>query len=173
MRLQSSDHPGTQTMVDTPPTPPLSTKVREMFLRTALIVVVIGLLSGNVASAGPDDLSIAEPEKVSLLKQVLRNIVVHAALQEAALGGEKCIAKMVSATKPQNAKNEAPIDFDAGINCYLRREKLFVRLIRITGHLSDKEFQNVTIVMQHHDTRCCGGKSSPASAADAIQNRRE
>jgi hypothetical protein len=113
-----------------------------------LIISVPFFLQFLSVSAAQADRRATDVEQRTLLRILLKNPVIHAALQEAADAGEECETKIVSATKPPQFEDGTTFDFEAVINCSTRREKLFVRIIKITGTSFSGLLDNLMILIK-------------------------
>jgi hypothetical protein len=113
-----------------------------------LIVSVAFFLQLPSVGAAQSDRRATDTEQSTLLRILLKNPVIHAALQEALDAGEKCETKIVSATKPPQFEDGTTFNFEAAINCSPRRERSFVRMIKITGTSFSGILDNLMILIQ-------------------------
>jgi hypothetical protein len=116
--------------------------------RLILIISVPFFLQFPSVGAAQADRRATDTEQSTLLSILLKNPVIHAALQEAVDAGEKCETKIVSATKPPQFEDGTTFDFEVAINCSPRRERLFVRMIKITGTSFSGTLDNLMILIK-------------------------
>jgi hypothetical protein len=113
------------------------------------LISVVGLALFPMVAAAQAERTATESERSALLSVLLKNPVIHAAVREGIDAGEKSQAKIVSATKPPQFEDGTVFDFEAQINCAPSGEKLFVRMIKVSGtSFRDAGLNNLSILIQ-------------------------